>query len=227
MRVLLVEDHADVAETIGDYMTARGHHVETAGDGLRGLELAVARDYDAIILDRLLPGMDGATMCSRLRNEAGRNTPVLMLTALTTTGDKLAGFAAGADDYLSKPFDLAELEARLMALHRRSAGVLTGHRLQVEDLVYEPATLTAYRAGQPLYLSPTARRILEFLMRRTHRVVTHAELEEHLWGKAAENDELLRVHIHSLRAALDEGRRRKLLHTVRGVGYRLAVFDAD
>lgn len=225
MRLLLVEDHADVAETISDYLFARGHKVDIAGDGKRGLHLALTRDYDVLVLDRILPGLDGTTLCSKLRNEASKNTPVLMLTALTTTGDKLAGFAAGADDYLVKPFDPSELEARLLALHRRAQSSVRGRKLRVGDLVYDADTLQAGRAGRPVPLSPTARRILEYLMRHPSRVVSREELEQHLWGSNRPEGEVLRVHIHALRNAIDGGHRRKLLHTVRGVGYRLAAMD--
>lgn len=221
MRVLIVEDHADVADTVSDYLTVRGHRVDIAKDGERGLKLAVEGNYDALVLDRILPRMDGATVCSRLRNEAGRATPVLMLTALTTTADKLTGFAAGADDYLTKPFDPAELEARLLALCRRASGQTPGRRLQVGDLIHDADTLNTTRGGRPVTLSPTGRRILEFLMRHTHRVVERSELEWHLWGDAPPEAEALRVHIHALRSAIDGGHRMKLLHTARGTGYRL------
>lgn len=228
MRVLVIEDHADVAETIGEYLSSRGHTVEAASDGIRGLEMARERSYDVVVLDRLLPGIDGGTVCSRLKFEGGKGAPILMLTALTTLQDKLAGFAAGADDYLIKPFDLAELEARLVALHRRAAPPsTTSTRLQVDDLVYDSSTLQASRGGVALDLTPTGRRILDHLMRCTHRVVSRSELEEVLWGKGSGNEELLRVHIHALRSAVDSGRRRRLLQTVRGSGYRLAILDED
>lgn len=228
MRVLVIEDHADVAETIGEYLSSRGHAVETAADGVRGLEMAREGSHDVVVLDRLLPGIDGGTVCSRLRFEGVKSPPVLMLTALTTLEDKLAGFAAGADDYLTKPFDLAELEARLVALHRRVAqSGITSARLQIDDLVYDSSTLQAARGGATLELTPTGRRILEHLMRCSHRVVPRSELEEALWGKGSGNEELLRVHIHALRNAVDSARRRRLLHTVRGSGYRLAIMDED
>lgn len=225
MRILVVEDHEDVAEIISDYLLARGHKVETATTGARGLHMAVSRDYDALVLDRILPGLDGATLCNRLRNEAGKNTPVLMLTALTTTSDKVAGFASGADDYMVKPFDLPELEARLLALNRRAQASVSGQRLQVGDLVYDAGTLQATRGGRTLELSPVGRRILEYLMRHPNRVVGKEELEEHLWGRGKPAGLALRVHIHGVRNAVDQGHRRKLLHTIRGVGYRLADVD--
>lgn len=223
MRILLIEDHADVAESVKDFLVARGHQVDTAGNGIDGLQLGLAREYDVVVVDRMLPGMDGDAVCSRLRAEVG--VPVLMLTALTTTQEKLAGFAAGTDDYMTKPFDVAELEARMLALHRRAQGLAAGVRLRVADLEYNPSTRQATRGGRPLTLTPTGRRILEYLMRSTHRVVTRAELEQQVWGRPSENEELLRVHIHALRTAVDGPRARRLIHTVRGAGYRLALLD--
>jgi DNA-binding response OmpR family regulator len=225
MRILVVEDHADVAETIGDFLASRGHEVEFASDGVRGLALAVATDYDALVLDRMLPGLDGAALCKRLRTESGKQTPVLMLTALGTTADKLSGFGSGADDYLVKPFDLAELEARLLALNRRASAPPHTRRLQIDDLAYDPEALVARRGGRVLNLSPTGRRIIEYLMRHSERVVPRVELERHLWGRNADDPESLRVHIHALRQAMDGDATTKLLHTVRGVGYRIARID--
>jgi DNA-binding response OmpR family regulator len=223
MRILVVEDHADVAETLDDFLAARGHRVDLAYDGVRGFELAAREDYDAIVLDRMLPGQDGVTLCRRLRGEAGKATPVLMLTALGTTADKVQGFDSGADDYLVKPFDLTELEVRLTALHRRSGARVPSARLQVEDLAYDTSALVATRAGRALTLSPTGRRILEYLMRHSERVVPRVELERHLWGRDADDPGALRVHIHALRQAIDGESEVKLLQTVRGVGYRLAA----
>jgi DNA-binding response OmpR family regulator len=225
MRILLIEDHVDVAETISDYLLARGHKVDVAGNGELGFHLAASRNYDVLILDRILPGLDGGTLCSRLRNDAGKNTPVLMVTALTTTSDKVGGFAAGADDYLVKPFDLPELEARLMALNRRANASIGGQRLQIADLVYDANTQQIRRAGREISLSPSGRRILEYLMRHPNRVVSRDELGQQLWGSKKPEGEVLRVHIHALRSAIDTGHQHKLLQTVRGVGYRLAVVD--
>jgi len=225
MRILLVEDHKDVADTISDYLIARGHQVEIAADGERGYTLASQGNYEALVLDRILPGMDGATLCSRLRSEAGRHMPVLMLTALGNTSDKLAGFATGADDYMVKPFDLLELEARLIALHRRASGLSSVRCLQVADLTYDPETHVATRDGRPLNLSPSSKRLLEYLLRRGQRVVTKTELEQHLWPDAVPEGDVLPVHMHALRHAIDDGHSHKLLQTVRGVGYRLAPPD--
>lgn len=222
MRVLLIEDNADLAANIGDYLAMHGHLVDFAYDGPAGLGAAARGGFDVIILDRLLPGCDGATVCRRLRSEYGIATPVLMLTALDAVGDRVAGLAAGADDYLVKPFALAELEARLGALHRRASGAVAARQLRVADLEYDPDTHAARRGGQPLALNPTTRRILEFLMRQTHRIVARHELEYLLWGDQIPEGDVLRAHLHVLRSAVDRPFARKLLHTVRGAGYRLA-----
>lgn len=222
MRILVVEDHPDLAGNIGAYLAAKGHEVDYAADGAAGLRLALAQPYDAIVLDRMLPRLDGATLCRRLRQEGRSPVPVLMLTALDATADKLAGFEAGADDYLVKPFALAELLARLEALHRRARGQVGQAVLQVGDLRYDPQTLAAERAGRPIALSPALRKLLEHLMRETHRVVPRVELETVLWGGDVPEGDVLRAHIHNLRNAIDKPFPAKLLHTVAGVGYRLA-----
>ena len=147
MRVLIIEDDSAIAANLYDYLEARGHAVDAAGDGVTGLHLAVSRDFDALLLDLNLPGMDGLTLCRKLRDEAGRDTPVLMLTARDTVEDKLDGFAHGADDYLVKPFSLREVEARLVALHKRHGGKVVLRELKVGDLAFDPRTLTVSYAG--------------------------------------------------------------------------------
>lgn len=221
MNVLLIEDHKDLAASVREFLTVLGHRVQWAADGSTGWKLARQESFDAIILDRLLPKLDGTLLCKRLRAD-GHKTPVLMLTALDSLEQKLEGFAAGADDYLPKPFALAELRARLDALHRRNTADQGQRQISVADLVLDLDALQAKRAGQTLTLNPTTRKLLEYLMRETHRVVPRAELEELLWGKAVPVDDVLRVHMHALRAAVDKPYPRKLIHTVHGVGYRLA-----
>ena len=223
MRVLVVEDHRPIAANIGDYLSALGHRVELAGNGQKGLELALREDFDVVVLDRMLPRLSGDDLCRRLRQE-GRKIPVLMLTALNATDDKVAGFEAGADDYLVKPFALAELKVRLEALVRRTRPQTA--ILQVADLIYDGHTMQAQRAGRAVVLNPTTRKLLELLMRNAHRVVPRAELERLLWGADAPEDDVLRVHMHALRAAIDKPFRRRLLRTVHGVGHRLCESDA-
>lgn len=227
MRVLVIEDHADIAENIGDYLEPKGHVLDYAADGVTGLHLALTHDYDVIVLDWMLPGMDGVTVCRKLRNEGERNTPVLMLTARDQLDDKLAGFDAGADDYLVKPFAMKELEVRLQALHRRGTGQLGSRLLRVADLEYDTDTATVRRAGRRLDLNPSMRTLLGLLMSNTHRVVSRRELEDALWGDSAPDSDILRAHIYSLRSVIDKPFARKLLHTVHGAGYRLAEIDDD
>lgn len=221
MRLLLIEDHADLAASVRDFFAALGHAVTVCADGVSGLKTAQRETHDVILLDRMLPKLDGAELCRRLR-KAGSRTPVLMLTALDGVDDKVAGFGAGADDYLPKPFAMAELRARIEALHRRAGAAAQTRALRVGDLHFNLDSLQALRAGRAVPLNPTTRKILELLMRQTHRVVLRSEVEKLLWGSEVPADDVLRVHMSALRSALDKPFARKLLHTVHGVGYRLA-----
>lgn len=226
MRVLIIEDNRDIAANLYDYLAARGHVPDHAADGVTGLHLAVTNDYDAIVLDLALPGIDGVDVCRRLREDAKRDTPVLMLTARDTLDDKLAGFESGADDYLVKPFALKEVEARLLALHKRQQGRSTARRLQVGDLVFDPATLGVTRAGQAVKLPRKCLRLLEVLMQQPNKVYTRAELEHAVWGDAQPQSDTLRSHMHLLRRALARPGRPDLVENVHGIGYRLIAGDA-
>jgi DNA-binding response OmpR family regulator len=225
MHVLLIEDNHDLAANICEYLQGRGHVMDAAADGVTGLHLAVVNAYDAIVLDVMLPGVDGLALCRRLRQDARKNTPVLMLTARDTLGDKLQGFEAGADDYLVKPFSLEELEARLQALVRRTRHSTT-NRLQVADLVLDLDTLEAHRAGHLLSLTPIGIKLLTLLMRESPRVVTRRQVEQALWGDEPPDSDAVRAHVYALRTAIDRPFPVKLLHTVHSTGYRLAVPDA-
>lgn len=225
MLILLVEDHRDIADSIGEFLSARGHDVDFAFDGVTGLHLAVTNDYDALVLDLGLPGMDGLTLMQRLRSDAGKATPLLVLTARDTLDDKLRGFHSGADDYLVKPFSMEELEARLIALHRRASGESSARKFRVADLELDEQTFRVIRGGQPLHLGPIAFQLLAFLMRETHRVVRRGELERHVWGDEPPNSDALRTHIASLRQVVDKPFERELIRTVHGVGYRLTDDD--
>jgi DNA-binding response OmpR family regulator len=225
MRILLIEDHQDIAANISEYFAARNDAVDHAADGNLGYQMATSQPYDVIVLDLMLPGMDGLSVCRRLRGEARLQTPILMLTAKDLLANKVDGFEAGADDYLVKPFSLVELSARLMALTRRAARLADSSVLTVGDLRFDLNTLVAERNGEPVKLNPTTRRLLTVLMKNAHRVVTKAELEHELWGDTPPEGDVLRAHMHALRAAIDKGFERKLLLTVHGTGYRLAVDD--
>jgi DNA-binding response OmpR family regulator len=221
MHVLLIEDNLDLSANVGEFLMSRGHGVDSALDGQTGLQLAATHNYDAVILDLGLPGLDGLTVCRRLRDASGKDVAVLMLTARDGEADKLRGFDAGADDYLTKPFSLLELLARLKALSRRvpgSNGVLT-----VADLTFDLRTLLVRRGDRLISLAPTGMRILEQLMRASPGVVTREQLESTVWGNdPPESDAALRGHILTIRNAVDAENAPKLLHTVHGTGYRLA-----
>jgi DNA-binding response OmpR family regulator len=225
MHILVIEDNPDLVANIYDFFEARAHTIDAAYDAFAGLHFAAENRYDAIILDLMLPGMDGLDVCRRLR-DAGQDTPILMLTARDTLENKLEGFSSGADDYLVKPFALQELEARLMALVRRARGEHGRRRLQVADLIFDPDTMHLERAGRQIELPPIPLKILELLMRRSPRVVTRAEIEREIWGDSPPDSDALRAHTHVLRHAIDKPFESPLLRTVRGIGYRLVDPDA-
>ncbi len=220
--ILLVEDHHDIAEMVCGYLEQRGHVVDYAADGLGGLHLAVTESFDAIVLDLMLPGLDGIEICRKLREEAGIKTPVLMLTARDTLEDKVAGLDAGADDYLVKPFEIEELDARLRALLRRAGGQTVAETLTVGDLSVDTGTMEVRRAGQLIATTPIGLKLLIALLRATPRVVSRRDLERAVWGDIVPDSDALRSHLYNLRKAIDKPFPETLLHTVPGVGYRLA-----
>ncbi|MEM1246073.1 MAG: response regulator transcription factor [Acidobacteriota bacterium] len=226
MRVLVIEDDLDIASNIGDYLSARGHGVDFAYDGISGMHLALTGDFDALVIDIMLPGMSGLDLCQKLRTEARRSTPALMLTARDTLDDKLDGFAAGADDYMVKPFALQELEARLLALQRRGQEPGEG-ALEVADLRLDPATRSVVRDGRRLSVQGAAFDILRFLMERSPEAVKRQEIEEMLWPDEPPPSDVLRSHIYGLRRAIDRPFSQPLLHTLRGYGFQLASLDDD
>jgi DNA-binding response OmpR family regulator len=195
--------------------------VDSALDGITGLHLAVTGDFDAIVLDLALPGLDGTQVCRRLRAE-GRATPVLMLTARGELEDRIQGLDIGADDYLVKPVPLKELEARIRAQVRRARGGLEHPCLQVADLVLDERTMSVTRAGRAIALTRLGYQLLRALMRESPAVVSRQHLEAEIWGDAPPETDSLRSHIHLLRRAIDHPFPTPLLHTVHGVGYRLA-----
>ena len=225
MRVLIIEDNPDIAANLGDYLEDHGHTVDFAGDGITGLHLAVVNDFDAIVLDLALPGMDGLDVCRKLRSEAGKDTPVLMLTARDRLEDKLAGFETGADDYLVKPFELQEVEARLNVLAGRGRR-RNSRELKVGDLNYNLDTLNVSRGDEDIYLNPIGLKLLHCLMEASPNVVSRAELEMEVWGEEMPDSDSLRVHIHSLRGAIDKPFDSNMIQTRHGIGYRLVKPDA-
>lgn len=225
MRLLIVEDNADIAANLGAFFEGRGHAVDFAEDGVTGLHLATALEFDVILLDIMLPGIDGLEFARRLREDAALDTPILMLTARDTLDDRLAGFRAGGDDYLVKPFSLLEVEARVQSLFKRAMGGAPS-LLVVGDLQFDTRTLEVTRATRRIQLKPMPRRLLEILMRAKGRVMSRESLEHAMWGEEVPEGDALRVHIHALRHAIDDESEKPLLHTIRGAGYRLADLDA-
>ena len=224
MRILVIEDNRDILANVLDYLELKGFVVDCAQDGLSGLHLAATAHYDLIVLDIMLPGIDGYQVCKRLREDAGRDTPIIMLTARDALDDRLQGLKSGADDYQIKPFALSELVARIEAVLRRSQGARK-QKLQVGDLQYDLDTLQATRAGHSLRLNPIGHKLLTVLMQKSPAVVRREQLEEALWGDDVPDSDSLRSHIHQLRQVLDKPFDKPLLHTVHGVGFRLAELD--
>jgi DNA-binding response OmpR family regulator len=223
MRLLVIEDHRNLVANLYDYFEARGHMLDAAPDGVTGLHLATTQVYDVVILDWMLPRMDGPEVLRRLRQEHGSQVPVIMLTARDELPDKIVGFRAGADDYLTKPFELPELEVRLEALVARAHGRGKPQRLEVHDLVLDLDTLEASRAGTPLHLYPACRKLLEVLMHASPAAVTRERLEHALWGEDPPDGDVLRSHIYELRRAVDGPFPVKLIHTLPRTGYRIGV----
>ncbi len=219
--VLLVEDHRDLAATVGDYLEGLGYRVDFAADGLSALHLAVTEDFDVIVLDLNLPGIDGLEVCRRLRKEARKSTPIIMLTARDQLHDKLTGFEVGADDYLVKPFELQELAVRIEALIRREQGTVSETIYRAGDLTLDTEREIAIRAGKRLTLSPRSFDILKILMRRSPAVVSRRELEKELWGDDPPDSDALRSHIYNLRRIVDKPFDHDLIETVAGRGFRI------
>lgn len=221
MRILIIEDDATIAANLYDFLAARGHDVDAAADGITGLHLAVTQDFDVIVLDLGLPGMGGLTLAQKLRDDAHRSMPILMLTARDTLDDKLEGFARGADDYLVKPFLLKEVEARLHALHKRSSGRVTTQLLEAGALALDPKSMSVRFNGNDVKLPPKCLRILELLMRDPGRVVSRDEIERMVWGESQETSDTLRSHLSTLRRALTTAGGYDPIETLHGLGYRI------
>ena len=220
MRLLVIEDHRDLVRSLFDYFEPRGHIMDTAPDGRTGLALALEQHYDAIILDWNLPRMDGIDVL-RAFHEQGGTTPVILLTARDDVMDKVEGFRTGANDYLTKPFTLPELEVRLEALVRKSAAP-AARVLTVGDLQYDLSAQRVTRGGRELHVYPACRKLLESLMRASPAAISREELEHIIWADDLPDADRLRSHIYDLRRAIDGPFDVKLLHTLPRIGYRLA-----
>jgi len=219
MNLLIVEDDPSVARFLKQAASEAGYAPQVEGDGLRALDAATASRFDLILLDVMLPGLNGFEVCRRLR-AAKVSSPILIITARDATDDKVEGLDAGADDYIVKPFKVAELLARMRALLRRGAASTT--ILQVGDLTLDPATRQAERDGKTILLSATEYSLLEYLMRHPNRVLPRSTILDHVWQyDFGGSDNVLDVYIMYLRNKIDKGQTRRLIHTARGVGFRI------
>ncbi|MDQ6768125.1 MAG: response regulator transcription factor [Candidatus Eremiobacteraeota bacterium] len=218
MRILVAEDEPKIAAFMKRGLEEEGFVVDTAADGRDAFSRATTGGYDAMVLDIMMPIIDGITVCRSLRTQ-GSTIPILMLTARDSLEDKLGGFASGADDYLAKPFSFEELVARLRALLRRSS-TSTPPQLKVADLVLDTATRSATRAGTPIELTNREYQLLHLLMRNAGAVQTRTTLLQRIWGFSfAGSTNVLEAYVRLLRRKIDDGRPVRLLRTVRGVGY--------
>ncbi len=224
MRVLIIEDNPKMAMAIQRGLTEHGYAADACHTGYEGEELAAIEPYDLVILDVMLPDRDGVDVCRNLRRRE-INKPVLMLTALSGTHDKVAGLDAGADDYLTKPFEFDELLARVRALLRRGEAT-EGRTLTCEDLELDLYTRTAKRGGEDYELSNKEFGLLEYLMRNPNRVLSRTQIAEKVWDMNFEpGSNVIDVYISSLRKKVDRGFERELIHTIKGAGYRFGVMD--
>jgi two-component system copper resistance phosphate regulon response regulator CusR len=224
MRILLVEDDRRIARFVAKGLREQAYAVDVVGDGDEaGYKLSI-NDYDAVILDVMIPGRDGFAVCRDLRS-AGIAVPVIMLTARDTVQDRITGLDSGADDYLTKPFAVTELLARLRALLRRGR-VVRPATITIANLVLDTGAQRATRGGRALALTTKEYALLEYLAREAGRVVSRAEIAEHVWDENFDPlTNLIDVHINRLRRKVDNGFSDKLIHTRRGAGYMLAALD--
>ena len=222
MRVLLVEDDPDVADYLEKGLREHGHTVDRAADGKNGLFLATTEPYDVMVVDRMLPELDGVAIVKAVR-ATGNNSPVLILSTLGEVDDRVEGLRAGADDYLTKPFAFSELMARLEALRRRATAAVTNEtELRVGNLVLDLLARVARRSDRVIDLQPREFQLLEYLMRHAGQVVTRTMLLEHVWDYHFDpQTNVIDVHVSRLRGKIDKGFDRPLLHTVRGAGYMI------
>lgn len=218
--VLVVDDEEAIAEAVRARLESEGYRVLVAADGPEAIQICDDEHPDLVVLDLMLPGMDGLEVCKIIQRE--RWIPVLMLTARTEESDKVAGFAVGADDYLTKPFELRELEARIAALHKRRGGRASARELRHGRIAFNTASLTVTVGGAAVKLPPKALKLLELLLSQPERVFSRAELETAVWGDRLPSSETLRSQMHILRRAFLHVGASDPIENVHGMGYRLA-----
>lgn len=221
MRILVIEDDADLAQFIAKGLKEERYAVDLAADGEEGLDLALANPYDLLIVDIMLPKLDGLALCRRLR-ASGNMAPVLLMTARNTVEDKISGFDTGADQFLTKPFAFAELLARIRALLRRGYPQSELTHLKVADLNMDLVSRRVWRTGKEIMLTNKEFALLEYLLRNRNRVLTRTSIIDHVWGLTHDPmTNIVDVHIRALRAKIDTSSAPSLIKTVRGVGYML------
>lgn len=221
--ILMVEDHYELASTLCEFLEEHNFVVDHARNLVVARQLLKQHPYHILLLDINLPDGTGYDLCEWLRNEQGLDLPVLMLTARDTLDDKLKGFRAGTDDYLVKPFDFNELVYRVRALIKRSLGEVSNSQIKIHDLTLDPALQQITRAGQMIELPPIQFKLLKLLMRNSPKVLTKQEIMLELWGDEEPESDALRSHIYNLRKMVDKPFEQKLIHTVSGVGLKIAV----
>ncbi len=225
MRILVVEDEPSIAAFVVRGLTEQGYAVDLASDGEAALDLVALTSFDAMVLDVMLPGADGLTVC-RLLRERGDKLPILMLTARDSIQDRVAGLDSGADDYLVKPFAFAELVARIRALFRREPS-LTDSVLRIADLELDTTTRRAHRGTREIELTTKEYALLEYLMRNPNRVLTRSMITERVWNYDTLNAaNVIDVYISHLRRKIDDGTDDRLIHTVRGAGYKISGVES-
>ncbi|MFT4925338.1 MAG: DNA-binding response OmpR family regulator [Phenylobacterium sp.] len=224
LTILIIEDQRDIAQNIADHLENRGHTIDYASDGNQGLTLALGNHYDVVILDLTMPGMDGLQVCRHIREQAKVELPILMLTARDTLDDKVKGFEVGADDYLTKPFALEELEVRCLALSRRRL-LQSSHKISIGTLEIDRKTQQVSRENTELVLGSMNYNILLILAEAYPQVITRSELCQRLWGDEPTESDALRSHIYQLRRVLDKPFTTPVLKTVHGVGFVLNFAD--
>lgn len=224
MHILIVEDNRDIADNIADYLEVEGYSYDFAMNGIIAVNKVRSDEFDLIILDLMLPGIDGIEVCKTVRAECDRHTPVIMLTARDTLPDKLEGFGAGADDYLTKPFALEELGARIKVLANRDLEK-QNKAVRIGELELAPKTRVVQRAGQHIKLNNTCFKILHILMVASPRIVSKDELELKIWQEAPPGSDVIRSNVYTLRNKIDKPFNSPMLHTEHGVGYFIRELD--